>query len=146
MSIIVGQNSWVTVLEADAYLETKTGSQGWFLLNTSPATPGEPSKESYLITAFYWLLDDSFGLSASLTSDLIKRAQFEAAYFLLNYSSEYEDREAKIAMGVNDFKNSKWEETLGSVTKPRRILDILASAGYSGSSRFAQLVGEDYLE
>lgn len=145
MALTVGVNSWASVAEADAYLETKAGSEMWFYLDDAPATPGADSKETFLVSAFFWLFDDkSFGLSAALTDDKIKRAQIEAALFLMTYRTEFENRQAMIASGVSSFRNSKWSENLGSVNKPQNILDILASAGFSFQNGVVQLLPEDY--
>ena len=54
MALNVGQNSWCTVPEADTYLTEKIESEVWFELS-SVGTPGQTSKQSLLISAFYWL-------------------------------------------------------------------------------------------
>lgn len=144
MAIVVGVNSWVTIAEADAYLTSKAGAENWFAL-ADAAGPGEDSKETFLVSAYYWLLYDSgFGLTPENTDDYVKKAQIEAALFLLSYRVDYENRAAKIAGGVERFKNSKWEEDLGIVSKPSSVLDPLEKGGYSAVNDFAQLCGEDY--
>lgn len=145
MAVTVGLNSWVTIAEADAYLTSRAGAAEWFALDDSPVNPGEDSKETFLITAFYWLLDDpGFGLSAALTDDYVKRAQIEAALFLSKYREDFENREAKQAGGVERFKNSKWEEDLGLVSKPQVVLNILGSGGSSAQNDIVQLYGDDF--
>ena len=145
MAIIVGTNSWVTILEADAYLTSRAGAAEWFDLDDAPVTPGKDSKESFLVTAFYWLLDDpGFGLSPALTEDYIKRAQIEAALFLSKYRVDFEIREAKKAGGVDRFKNSKWEEDLGLVSKPQVVLNILGTGGNSAQNNIVQFYGDDF--
>ena len=111
MALVVGTNSWVSVAEADTYFTDRVGASDWFDLDESPATPGANSKETFLISAFYWLFDDQgFNLPQVSDDPIIKRAQEEAALFLMKYSLSYEERQAKIAAGVERFKNSKWEE------------------------------------
>lgn len=145
MAVVVGTNSWVTIAEADAYLTARAGAKEWFALNEAPAAPGEDSKETFLVTAFNWLLfDGGFGLSSSLTDDYVKTAQIEAALFLLKYRISFEDRAAKIAGGVKRFKNSKWEEELGIVQKPQSVLSPLEKGGYSASNDIVQLYGDDF--
>lgn len=144
MAITVGSNSWVTLLEADEYFNNRPGSQDWFALADTPATPGGDSKEGFLTTAFYWLLDDAFGLTGSESSEAVKRAQLEATIFLLLYSKEYYNRQALIAGGVTSFMNSRWTENLSEITKPMNITSILYGAGFSSGNSFVQLAGEDY--
>lgn len=144
MSIIVGENSWVTIAEADDYFATRIGTTSWFSLSDTPSTPGADSKESFLVTAFYWLVDDVYGLTPSSSSAVIKRVQLESALFLLKYSLDFYDRQAKVAGGVTSFMLSRWTENLSSISKPQNILDILYNAGYSSSNTFVQLEGEDY--
>ena len=144
MALVVGENTWGTVTEADTYLTYKTGVSAWFDLSDT-GDPGTESKESLLASAFYWLLYDSlYGLSASLTIDAVKIAQFEAAMFLLNNRIEYESRDTLIASGVKSFDRSKWSETLDAVKKPASVDNILRSAGFGSANGTALLLGEDY--
>lgn len=145
MALVVGTNSWVSVAEADAYFTNRVNSSDWFDLDEAPATPGADSKETFLISAFYWLLDDpGFGLPQVSDDPIIIRAQEEAALFLLRYSQEYEKREAMIAGGIGRFKNSKWEEDLSEIKKPQNIYNILGSGNYSVQNGVVQFYGDDY--
>lgn len=111
MSIIVGTNSWVTIAEADTYLTTKVGSQEWFTLDDEPSDPGEESKESWLVSAYNYLINNcGYSIPSDSTDQNVKYAQIEFAYYLLRYSEEFEDRANSIAMGVTEFKASKWSE------------------------------------
>ena len=144
MSIEVGENSYVTIAEADSFYTTRPGTVYWFTLEEAPPSPGEESKEGWLVTAYYWLFDDSFGLPASSDNPIVKRAQLEAAVFLMDYMDEYRDRIAKTAGGVTSFMISRWMENLSSIMKPQNILDILYKAGFSSGSTFVDLGGHDY--
>jgi hypothetical protein len=137
MAVTIGTNSWVTIAEADAYFNSRAGASMWPQLPEVPEVAGSDSKETFLVTAFYWLLDYSgLNLSAALTLPAVKRAQCEAALFLIQYRADYEVREAKIAGGVKQFSQSKWSETLDVQTMPKRILSILASAGIESNANF----------
>ena len=142
MPLIVGQNTWETLGEANNYLEYRLGTSEWFDLPDT-ADPGAKSKEVYLVTAFYWLLSSAeVSLSKSLTDENVKNAQSEAALFLLNYREEYEKRQALIASGVEEFKYSKWSETLAKVSLPENIKGLLIS--YNCTSFITTLEGDDY--
>ena len=144
MSLDISVNSWATVAEADAYFSDRPGSAVWFALDSTPATPGGDSKEGFLITAFYWLIDDAFGLTIASSSVLVKRAQLEAALFLLNYSKDYYNRQALEAGGVTSFMASRWTENLSKVIKPGNVTNILYSGDFSAGNTFVQLTGETY--
>ena len=112
MSLVVGQNSWVTISEADSYLTTRMVAEDWFDLNDI-ANPGETSKSSLLVTAFHWLMNSSeLDLSSSLTDDFIKNAQIESALFLLEHYNELNARRAAMYTGVENFKLSEKSEKL----------------------------------
>ena len=112
MGLIVGQNSWVTISEADSYLTIRISATNWFDLNDS-ANPGEVSKTTLLVTAFFWLMNSpQLGLTSSLTDDSIKNAQIEAALFLLEHYDALNERRAAMFTGVEDFKLSKRSEKL----------------------------------
>lgn len=145
MAITPGDNTWATVSEADAILSQQVGSADWFALPTAedPAEGGE-SKEAYLVTAYRWL-KGTYGLAASASaSDALKEAQSLAANWLITYREDYQERESLIASGVEEFKWSRWEEKLGSVSPPRFIVDILIGLGVGGSNQAVQLYGDDY--
>ncbi|MEJ2248037.1 MAG: hypothetical protein P8Y70_00070 [Candidatus Lokiarchaeota archaeon] len=129
MSLIVGQNSWCTISEADEYLTTRMNASNWFSLNDEPANPGEDSKETFLISAFNWLLNSSgVSLSITLTDYNVKKAQIEAGLFLLHYGKELEDRRSAIFTGVKSFRFSNRSETLDiyNLRLPFHIINLLS--------------------
>ena len=141
MALLVGTNSWETVAEADTYLGDRVDSTGWFDLADIAEKAGGGSKESYLVTAFRWLRNTrQLTLSDSLTDQVVKDAQSEAALFLISYQDEYEDREAAIASGVKSFGVSKRRESLEELVLPQRILDTLQA--FMGGLNFVELTGE----
>jgi hypothetical protein len=143
--IVVGTNSWVTIAEADAYLENKANAENWFLLPANPASSGEASKESFLVEAYYRILynPEFNGLTASLTNQDVKNAQIEFAFWLLNNYDDYLEREAKIASGIESFTFSKWKEKLGDqIQTPWLVTAIIDKAGFSGSNFLVNITVE----
>lgn len=112
MALIVGQNSWVTVIEADAYLTDRINAENWFIL-AAIAAAGVVSKSSLLISAYFWLLNaPQLELSSDLTDDNIKNAQIEAAFFLLEHYTALNARRAAMSTGVEEFRLSQKREKL----------------------------------
>jgi len=143
MSLIVGQNSWTTIAEADIYLGNKIKTTEWFGLDNAPSEPGAESKETLLSTAYYWLKGaPELNISASASDDNVKNAQIEAAWFLYNYYDELKEREAAIYTGVEDFSLSKRSENLNKdlLQIPSFISGMLRDYGIRNTS--ADLLGE----
>lgn len=110
MSLTVGSNSYATVAEADTYLEDRIGASGWFSLSET-TTPGGDSKESMLVSAYYWLTGSaSLNLPAVSSSSVLKTAQIESALYLLEFYSGLSSRRAKQSQGVESFKLSDRSE------------------------------------
>ena len=127
MSLIVGQNSWVTISEADSYLTIRMSAEDWFNLSDI-ANPGEVSKTTLLTTAFRWLMGSpQLSLMSSLTDDFIKNAQIEAALFLLEHYDALNERRAAMFTGVEEFDLSKKSEKLniGNLQIPDYIIGTL---------------------
>lgn len=142
MSLVVGQNSWVTVDEADSYLTERIGSEAWFDLSTS-SSPGGVGKESLIISAYFWLFGSpELSLSNSLTDILIKNAQIESVLFLLEHYTELNERRAAMFTGVKDFKMSKRSESLdvSQLRIPSHIIGMLSA--YQISNCVVELKGE----
>lgn len=142
--ITVGTDSWVTIVEADNYLQTKINAKSWFELKEEPTQSGQNSKESFLKEAYYRLLYNSeFVLTASSTNSMLKHAQIEFALFLLQNYKDYFKREAKIASGIKSFSYSKWRESLAdSIKIPYYINNILSKAGFSYSNYLVDITVE----
>ena len=141
MALIVGQNSWATIAEADTYLTYRINAEAWFELSAS-ADPGVVSKTSFLVTAFYWLLNaPQLSLSANLTDDLLINAQIEAAFFLLEHGGELNARRATMFTGVESFKLSKRSEKLNinNLQIPSYIIGTLNA--YMAENTTAELLG-----
>jgi hypothetical protein len=127
MSLVVGTNSWASVAEADTYLTDRINTTEWF--QTAPTgSPGEVSKESLLVSAFYWLTGSpELELSATLTDTSVKNAQTEAAFFLLEHYDELNERRAAMYTGVDSWKLSKKSENydINQLQIPSYILGML---------------------
>lgn len=144
MSITVGVNSWVTLVEADTHLANKNDVTDWFDLDDAPAKDGATSKESFIVEAFFRLLYNAeYTLTESLTTDSVKYAQIEFALFLFKNYTDYTKREAKFASGIKSFTYSKWKETFADNIKiPYYIHGILIRAGYSAANFIQEVTVE----
>lgn len=106
MAIVVGTNSWVTIVEADTYMSEK-----WNAASTWAALSNE-EKEQLLITSYRWInSDDRYEIGADEDSDGVKYAQIETAWYIYQYNDEIEKRMALQAQGVQDFDVSKFSES-----------------------------------
>lgn len=113
MALTVGVNSWCTVAEANAYLENKFDTREWFTSIQDTKPKGMESKETLLVSAFYWLYNSpDLNLSPTLTSQKVKNAQAEAAWYLYNHFEELDARRAEIYSGLTEFELSKRREEL----------------------------------
>lgn len=142
MALVVGTNSWATVVEADNYLTDKVGATAWFEL-VETGEPGGESKESYLVTAFHWLSGSpNLEIGPTVVDDDVKNAQAEAAFYLLNYGDERFDREHMASSGVVEFEYSKRMEKLdiNKIQIPPYIMGMLRQ--YSSAHLFPVLEGE----
>ena len=117
--LTVGTNSWVTLVEANAYLEEKWGASAWASLTDS-------QKSQLLITGYRWINQkDYIDIPASSTNTKVKYAQIELAFYCYNYYAEHEKRRALYAQGVRDFSISKYSETLEASDLPDFIKNLL---------------------
>ena len=143
MSVVVGTNSWITIVEADAYLTDRLEAEAWFLISDTGA-PGEKSKTSLIVTAFHWLYNNvNYDIPLDSSDDNIKNAQAEASFYLSVYYKQMDKRRALIGDGVQQFERSNWSESLGKMDLPIHIKGMLTD--YSSAMSIVQLRGEDYL-
>ena len=127
MALVVSQNSWVTIAEADAYLTDRIDASSWFDLGDT-GDPGATSKTTLLASSFQWLIGDpSLELSSTLTDDNVKNAQTEGALFLLKYSLELQAKRAFLSFGGKSFRLSRRAEgfTLQGLAIPVHIVGLL---------------------
>ena len=143
MAIAVGVNSYVTIVEADAYLNDRIGAAAWFAL-LDDASEGADSKTVYLVTAYNWLMSSpTLDLPSISTDDAIKTAQIESAFYLLEHYTALNARRAAQAQGVESYRLSKKEEFY----VPADISEIPAfiSGGlsmYMAGNEVVQLLGQ----
>lgn len=116
--IIVGTNSWCTIVESNAYLEEKWNANTWTTLT-------DAQKTQLLITAYRWVNgDDRFSIAVNSTNNNVKNAQIETAWYIYNNNDEIEKRISLQQQGVVSFGLSKFSE---NYSKGYRIPDIAAT-------------------
>lgn len=131
--VIVGVNSWQTVAQADDYFAAKFGAAAWASLSLM-------QKTQLLISACRWITQQAtLAVAITVTANIVKQAQCEAAWFLLNYQADYEKRRALVASGVKDFKMLDWQETLGEVVFPQFVADMLGDYMIDTSVQFPRM-------
>jgi hypothetical protein len=120
MAVIKFTNSWVTVNEADDYLNNMFGADAWSSLTLVV-------KEKCLITAFRWIYNyPDVEIAKTSTDEKVKNAQIELAWWIYNHYEEYKKRQSLIAGGVKSFSLSRWSETLDKQDLPQSIKNILS--------------------
>ena len=120
MALTVGTNSWATVAEADTYFLTRWGASAWAAFTTA-------NKEAQLITAFNWIQSQpGLSISAASTAAVVKKAQYEAAWYIYKYWTSHEKRRAIYAQGVRQFGISKFGETIEKTQFPPWIIEMLS--------------------
>lgn len=130
ITLTVGTNSWVTVIEADSYMESKWGASAWALLTAD-------QKKQALITAFNWIQSSyDYSVSPASTAAKVKNAQLEAAWYIENNWAEHEKRAAIYAQGVRDFTVSKFRESLKEPDLPKIVKDLLAGFATNSGGKF----------
>ncbi len=140
--LVVSQNSWASITEADSYLSDKIDTSEWFGLSNT-GSPGTVYKGSLLISAFYWLIGaPELSLTATLTDTNVKNAQIEAAWYLYEHYPELNERRAAIYSGLTSFKLSKRTENfeIKNIQIPAFIMGILKD--YGAKNTTALLLGE----
>jgi len=118
--MVVGTNSWITLVEANAYFLYKYGAiAGWSVLSDS-------DKESLLISSYRWIINNpNYTIPSAATEQNIKDAQCEGGWFIYKYWTGYVKRESLIAGGVKSFRLSKFSETFGEQSLPQSIKNLL---------------------
>ena len=102
MGLILHSNSWVTIAEADNYLNDKFGASAWLL---------SLEKEALLITAFYEIYTSpGVSIEKISTNERVKWAQIEMAFWLLKHDNDRDVREALQIMGVTSAKADDTQE------------------------------------
>lgn len=130
VTIIINSNSWITLAEANNYIEAIPNSSSWTALT-------DTVKKQYIITAYRKIIYSS-ELSISTVTQRIKDAQAQFAYWLSKYMNEWEKRQALYASGVRSFDLPGWAERLEKATLPYEIQNMLAD-NLSGGVHFGNV-------
>jgi len=120
VTVIVGTNSWITLAEADDYMDGKVEDTNW------DSKTGD-QKNRAIVSAFRMIYNSGkFNIPKTATAQIVKDAQSELADYLAEFYSSHKKRTALRAQGVNDFKVSKWEEkSFKDPEIPSYIVDML---------------------
>jgi hypothetical protein len=129
MGLILHENSWVTIAEADIYLADKAGASAW---------PLSTEKVALLITAFREIyMSPLFSIPKTSTNERVKAAQIELAFWLMDYNEDRGKREALQIMGVTSAKADDTQENYNcKFVMPNFITDILS--GFMTGSTIAK--------
>ncbi len=128
ITLTVGTNTWVTLAEANSYMESKWGADDWSSLS-------DDNKKKLLITAFEWINSEP-DYDISTVTDSLKKAQIELAWFIYENNDVYEKHELLWASGVRDFDISKFSETLKEPMLPLKVQKLLSEYNYNAGGYF----------
>lgn len=92
MALVVGENSWLTVAEAEPYFSTRIGSSEYWCSGAD--------KEAALITAYNQLNGCGLFNFPTEVAQAMKDAQCEQALFLLIHIEDIDRRKGLQAQGV----------------------------------------------
>ena len=141
MALIVGVNSWVTLLESNEYFNT------WFgLPMTTWATLTDVDKEALLITSYNGINKDSnLDIPADSDSAKVKEAQSIYAWWYYLNGDDSHKRGGLIDQGVTEFKTLDFMEKYGKTAGlPEDVLDLLEDFKKSNGSGFAVIERPGY--
>ena len=117
-AITINTNSWVTLIEANDYLDEKSGATAW-------ASLSDDDKSRYLISAYRWI-NRMPDYEISVVTDNLKYAQIELAWYIYINGETHQKHEALQAQGVDTFRISKFSEDLsGKTDLPSIVKDLL---------------------
>lgn len=117
ITLIVNTNTWITLTEANNYIEAIPLNSIWSALSDN-------EKKQYIVTAYRKIKYSNIFDLSSITQ-IIKDAQAELTYWLSKYMKGWEKRQALYSSGVRSFNLPDWSETLEKVTIPDNIIDML---------------------
>ena len=136
MAIIIGTNSWCTIVYSNTYFSEKWNTSDW-------ATLTDNQKTQLLIHAYRWInQQSSLSISPAETEDIVKQAQCELAWYIYNYMPEHEKRRSLYIQGVTQFRISAFSESLKGAEFPGFILDMLEDYLTSVGGKFPYIERE----
>ena len=118
--IVVGTNSWITLAEANLYMDDRFNASVWDAANDS-------NKSKSIVTAFKWIYNSQkFNIPLTATAQIVKDAQIELSNYILVNFEEFEKRRALQSQGIDNFKVMKWSEKfIKEADIPKFINDML---------------------
>lgn len=119
--LVINVNTWVTIAEADSYLEGKFDAGAWAPLS-------DTIKKQLLITAYRWIVGTPELVLPAVATDAMKNAQIELAWWVYKFWTGYDKRDGLIASGVKSFRISKFSENFTKQDLPKFIKDLLADS------------------
>jgi hypothetical protein len=131
ITITVGTNSWVTLTEANDYLESQFG-------NNWDSITSDDDKKKCLITAF-WLIYTwpDYSIPKTSTEENVKYAQIKLADWIYSNYSDWKEHGAMIAAGIKSFALPKWRETLIDQGLPFEVQSLLNDSLINSGGYFA---------
>lgn len=131
-------DTWVTISEANSYLNTKWGAQSWASLSQS-------DKEKLLISAFRWInsLSD-YSIAATCTEAKVKYAQIECAWIIYTAWDDYQKRQDLYQSGVRSFNFDGWQESLVKPDLPFLVKELLSGFVTGSGGRIIEMK-RDYI-
>lgn len=130
--LIVGTNSWVTVAEADAYMDSRFGSWEFW--------DDDINKEAALITAYKKITQSGFFADLpTVANDNMKDAQCEMALYLIMEGGDLLRRAGLQSQGVIDagIPKEKYDPAArGKMSFPSDVLALLKDYTQEDSGAF----------
>ena len=123
--MVVGTNSWVSVAEADNYLNQKLNTTSWATAN----------KEGALVSAFYEIYNDpSLLIPKNSTNEKVKNAQIELAFWLVENITAWNKRKSLQSMGVKEFDIDNVKEVYNKNSSLPTFIDNMLQDFKSGGT------------
>ena len=140
--LVLGTNSWVTVAEADTYMETRFGSWEFWLDDTN--------KEAALITAYNRIVNSGYFSNLPDTANTnMKAAQCEMALFLCMEGGDINRRAGLQAQGVVQTgiaKETYDPEVRGRISFPPEVMAMLKDYSIEDNGAFGDDLARDDTE
>jgi len=140
--LVIGTNSWVTVAEADIYMETRFGSWEFWT--------DETNKEAALVTAYNKIVNSGYFSDLPDTATTgIKAAQCEMALFLCMEGGDVLRRAGLQAQGVVQAgiaKETYDPDARGKLAFPPEVLALLKEYSQEDNGVFGDDLERDDTE
>ncbi len=134
MALVLNENSWVTVVQANTYFADQWGADAW-------ATLTNTQKEQLLISAYRWIKSLKI-LTISTVTDKLRNAQCETAWYIYKYKADHDKRAALYNQGVTEFEVLDFRELLHGARFPDYIMELLDNYISSGTAQIVTVTRE----